>query len=151
MYLCYHAWPRVDLGARFAIGAEHVLDLRTGLESLSMEVVDPRFGVVRTFGVLVGADQSHDHIVGEVPLVRASPYQVLKVGFHRSSDGLGVVASAAPTTRARRARTATPAAASKVVRFIIYPSSCSWVSDGFKVDVSGERRKMHADHDPFLP
>src|SRR5215208_2609324 len=36
---------------------------------------------------------------------------------------LDVVASAAPTTRARRARTLTPSVTSKVVRFIIYPFS----------------------------
>ena len=37
----------------------------------------------------------------------------------------GVLASTAPTTRARRARTLTPTVTSKVVRFIIYPS-CRW-------------------------
>src|SRR5215210_2957377 len=86
--LAYVLGYEIDLHGRFAVGAEHVLELRTGLEGLSMEVVDPRFGVVGTFGALVGAGQSHDHVVGEVPLVRASPYQVLEVGFHRS---LGVL------------------------------------------------------------
>src|SRR5215212_10705245 len=36
---------------------------------------------------------------------------------------LGVVASAAPTTTARRASTLTPSVTSKIVRFIIYPFS----------------------------
>src|SRR5215213_11658315 len=57
--LAYVLGDEVDLDARFAVGAEHVLELRTGLEGLSMEVVDPRFGVVGTFGALVGSDQSH--------------------------------------------------------------------------------------------
>src|SRR5829696_4597721 len=86
--LSYVPADEVDLGGRFAVGAKHVLELRTGLKSLSMEVVDPRFGVLGTFGALVGADQNHDHVVGEVPLVRTSPYQIFEVGFHRS---LGVL------------------------------------------------------------
>ena len=54
---------------------------------------------------------------------------------------LGGVASAAPTTSARR--TVTPTAISKAVRFIIYLSSCSKVSAASKVGVSARRRKTH--------
>jgi hypothetical protein len=40
------------------------------------------------------------------------------------------LASAAPTIRARRARTLTPTVTSKVVRFIIYPFSFPYLTAG---------------------
>src|SRR5215216_2288498 len=73
---------------------------------------------------------------------------VAVTGVALSPDG--VLVSAAPTTRARRARTLTPTVTSKVVRFIIYPlvRRQSLVS---KVGVLGRRQKIHTDYNPFLP
>src|SRR3712207_4428801 len=54
-----------------------------GFKGLLMEVADPRFSGVGTFGSLIGASQGYDHVVGKVLLVRTSE-KVFGVGFHRS-------------------------------------------------------------------